>query len=164
MKYGALSVILWIIPLLSPSHSFAPRPSRTRARAQVDMTAMPRRSKAAITSAILSSLLFLSTPTLSFSLEDGANDGSNAKIRRGGASTLQQGISKTITRGVNIDNADFHGQNLKGVAFQQSIVRDADFRGCNLVGAGFFDATLDGSDFEVTSSSRTTRAVLSPFI
>lgn len=37
--------------------------------------------------------------------------------------------------------------NLKGVAFQQSIVRDSDFRECNLVGASFFDATIDGSDF-----------------
>jgi uncharacterized protein YjbI with pentapeptide repeats len=82
---------------------------------------------------------------------------------------------------VNLDNSDFHGQNLKGVAFQQSeilvaifytylcsrlsslpfcplltyegIVRDSDFSGCNLVGARFFDTTLDGSNFEVHSLS-----------
>ena len=49
---------------------------------------------------------------------------------------------------MNLDNSNFKGQNLKGVAFQQSIVRDTDFRGTNLVGASFFDATLDGSNFE----------------
>ena len=63
----------------------------------------------------------------------GANDKSNTKIRKGGASTLQQGISKSITRGVNLDGTDFSKQNLKGVAFQQSIVRNADFSGSNLV-------------------------------
>lgn len=51
-------------------------------------------------------------------------------------------------RGVNLDRADFSNQNLKGVAFQQSIVRDAKFTNSNLVGSSFFDATLDGSDFE----------------
>lgn len=68
--------------------------------------------------------------------------------RKGGASTLQSGRTIAITRGVNLDNSDFSNQNLKGVAFQQSIVRDSDFRGSNLVGASFFDATLDGSNFE----------------
>jgi hypothetical protein len=80
--------------------------------------------------------------------EGGASLGSNAKITTGGASTLQSGRTIAITRGVNLDNSDFSNQNLKGVAFQQSIVRDTNFRGSNLVGASFFDATLDGSDFE----------------
>jgi uncharacterized protein YjbI with pentapeptide repeats len=84
----------------------------------------------------------------SLPLDLGASDVSNTKIQRGGASTLQAGIAKTITRGVNLDNSDFSGQNLKGVAFQQSIVRDASFKGANLYSASFFDATLDGSDFE----------------
>merc|ERR1712232_1225077 len=53
-----------------------------------------------------------------------------------------------ITRGVNLDGADFSNQNMKGVAFQQSIVRDASFKNSNLVGASFFDATVDGTDFE----------------
>lgn len=61
---------------------------------------------------------------------------------------MQTGRTISITRGVNLDNSNFRGQNLKGVAFQQSIVRDCDFKGANLVGASFFDATLDGSDFE----------------
>jgi uncharacterized protein YjbI with pentapeptide repeats len=77
----------------------------------------------------------------------GASDSSNTKILKGGASTLQRGISKVITRGVNLDNSDFNGQNLAGVAFQQSIVRESDFSNTNLRGASFFDATLDGSNF-----------------
>ncbi|KAL7574312.1 hypothetical protein ACA910_012553 [Epithemia clementina (nom. ined.)] len=78
----------------------------------------------------------------------GATSGANAKITTGGASTGQSGRTIAITRGVNLDGSDFSGQNLKGVAFQQSIVRDSNFANCNLVGASFFDATLDGSNFE----------------
>jgi uncharacterized protein YjbI with pentapeptide repeats len=78
---------------------------------------------------------------------DGAS-GANAKITTGGASTLQSGRTISITRGVNLDQSDFSNQNLKGVAFQQSIVRNANFRNANLVGSSFFDATLDGTDFE----------------
>lgn len=79
--------------------------------------------------------------------DQGGNDTSNTKIKAGGASTLQRGISKAINRGVILDRSDFSNQNLKGVAFQQSIVRDCNFQNSNLFGAGFFDATLDGSDF-----------------
>lgn len=78
----------------------------------------------------------------------GATSAGNAKITTGGASTLQSGRTITITRGVNLDRSDFSGQNLKGVAFQQSIVRDTNFKGTNLVGSSFFDATVDGSNFE----------------
>ena len=80
--------------------------------------------------------------------EGGATTASNAKITTGGASTLQSGRTIAITRGVNLDRSDFSMQNLKGVAFQQSIVRDSNFKGSNLVGSSFFDATLDGSNFE----------------
>mmetsp|Transcript_3941 Transcript_3941/g.6986 ORF Transcript_3941/g.6986 Transcript_3941/m.6986 type:complete len:245 (+) Transcript_3941:129-863(+) len=80
--------------------------------------------------------------------DTGASTAANSKITTGGASTLQSGRTIAITRGVNLDRSDFKGQNLKGVAFQQSIVRDTDFRGANLYGASFFDATVDGSDFE----------------
>lgn len=82
------------------------------------------------------------------SQEAGASLAENAKITTGGASTLQSGRTIAITRGVNLDRADFEGLNLKGVAFQQSIVRDANFKGTNLYSSSFFDATLDGSDFE----------------
>ena len=94
---------------------------------------------------LLTSPLIITPPT---AYAEGASTAANTKIRTGGASTLQAGRTIAITRGVNLDNSDFKGQNLKGVAFQQSIVRDTDFRGTNLVGASFFDATLDGSDFE----------------
>jgi uncharacterized protein YjbI with pentapeptide repeats len=83
-----------------------------------------------------------------FAADMGASLGSNAKITTGGASTLQSGRTIAITRGVNLDNSNFAGENLKGVAFQQSIVRYSNFKGTNLVGASFFDATLDGSNFE----------------
>jgi len=96
--------------------------------------------------AVSASLFVAVSPCLADS-DLGANDTSNTKIRRGGASTLQKGITKTITRGVNLDKSDFSNQNLKGVAFQQSIVRDTNFQNANLFGASFFDATLDGSDF-----------------
>ena len=98
---------------------------------------------------LLTSPLIVTPPTAYAAADDaGASKAANTKIRTGGASTLQAGRTIAITRGVNLDNSDFKGQNLKGVAFQQSIVRDTDFRGTNLVGASFFDATLDGSDFE----------------
>lgn len=94
----------------------------------------------------LVSTLSLTDPA--FAAEGGATAAANAKITTGGASTLQSGRTIAITRGVNLDRSDFSNQNLKGVAFQQSIVRDSNFKGSNLVGASFFDATLDGSNFE----------------
>jgi len=95
----------------------------------------------------LASVLSLAQPSFA-ATEGGATTAANAKITTGGASTLQSGRTIAITRGVNLDRSDFSKQNLKGVAFQQSIVRDSSFKGSNLVGASFFDATLDGSDFE----------------
>eukprot|EP00591_Stephanopyxis_turris_P004313 CAMPEP_0195520486 /NCGR_PEP_ID=MMETSP0794_2-20130614/17008_1 /TAXON_ID=515487 /ORGANISM="Stephanopyxis turris, Strain CCMP 815" /LENGTH=190 /DNA_ID=CAMNT_0040649857 /DNA_START=199 /DNA_END=771 /DNA_ORIENTATION=+ len=104
----------------------------------------------AVAITIFSSVLSTPTPSnIAFAAGDGggAQIGANAKITTGGASTLQSGRTIAITRGVNLDRSDFKGQDLKGVAFQQSIVRDSDFRGANLVGSSFFDATVDGSDF-----------------
>ena len=85
----------------------------------------------------MASVIFAS-PAISFADDSGASNVANSKIQTGGASTLQSGRTITITRGVNLDRSNFEGQNLKGVAFQQSIVRDANFKGCNLVGASFF--------------------------
>lgn len=97
-----------------------------------------------VTACVLGCLLSIS-PVLA---DTGASSAANAKLTTGGASTLQSGRTISITRGVNLDGSDFSNQNLKGVAFQQSVVRDADFSKSNLVGASFFDATLDGSNFE----------------
>merc|ERR1719437_374769 len=103
-------------------------------------------SAATATAALaLASTFFMAEPAFA---DGGAETGANAKITTGGASTLQSGRTIAITRGVNLDRSDFSKQNLKGVAFQQSIVRDSNFKGSNLVGASFFDATLDGSNFE----------------
>ena len=94
-------------------------------------------------SAVLAASLSFNTPPAVWAADSsGASSSANAKITTGGASTLQSGRTIAITRGVNLDNSDFSGQNLKGVAFQQSIVRDTNFKGSNLVGASFFDATL----------------------
>lgn len=57
----------------------------------------------------------------------------NAAIRRPLDTT---GARKTVTRGVNIENADFHGKDLSGVSFQQSLVRGTNFVGAKLVAAG----------------------------
>jgi Pentapeptide repeats (8 copies) len=89
-------------------------------------------AKVALSFGVVASLA-LAPPA--FAVNDGgATSVANAKITTGGASTLQSGRTIAITRGVNLDRSDFSGQNLKGVAFQQSIVRDANFKGCNLVG------------------------------
>mmetsp|Transcript_53521 Transcript_53521/g.64548 ORF Transcript_53521/g.64548 Transcript_53521/m.64548 type:complete len:263 (+) Transcript_53521:94-882(+) len=99
-----------------------------------------------ITTAVLLLTTTFSTPALAES--GGANLGANTKITTGGASTLQSGRTIAITRGVNLDGQDFSNRNLKGVAFQQSIVRNANFENANLVGSSFFDATVDGSNFQ----------------
>lgn len=104
---------------------------------------------AAFATFTLVSVMPLTDPAFAMSSDTGgATTASNAKITTGGASTLQSGRTIAITRGVNLDRSDFSNQNLKGVAFQQSIVRDSNFQGCNLYGSSFFDATLDGSNFE----------------
>lgn len=116
------------------SHTFSP------SRANV--------GKIILSAMLMASLSLSSSVAWAGGNDTGASSGANAKITTGGASTLQSGRTIAITRGVNLDNADFSNQNLKGVAFQQSIVRDANFKNSNLIGASFFDATVDGSNFE----------------
>lgn len=72
----------------------------------------------------------------------------SAKISGGGASTLQSGRVIAITRGVNLDNTDWEKKNLKGIAFQQSVLRGCNFKLANLFSASFFDADLSGSTFK----------------
>mmetsp|Transcript_45538 Transcript_45538/g.99184 ORF Transcript_45538/g.99184 Transcript_45538/m.99184 type:complete len:195 (+) Transcript_45538:177-761(+) len=96
---------------------------------------------------IVATLSAMLTAAPAFAGDNAAQLGS-AKIEGGGASTLQSGRRITITRGVNLDNTDWEGKNLKGVAFQQSVVRGANFKGANLFSASFFDADLAGSNFE----------------
>lgn len=110
--------------------------------------------RVAFSAFLVAAITFSSPFALAAHADGGAETGSNAKITTGGASTLQSGRTITITRGVNLDRSDFHGQNLKGVAFQQSIVRDSNFKDCNLIGSSFFDATIDGSDFENADMSQ----------
>ena len=43
---------------------------------------------------------------------------------------------------------------MKGVAFQQSVVRNANFKGANLFTASFFDADLAGSNFKAQVSHK----------
>ena len=78
----------------------------------------------------------------------GAEKAENSKIQGGGASTLQGGRRITITRGVNLDNTNWKGEDLKGVAFQQSVVRSANFEGADLRTTSFFDADLANSNFK----------------
>ena len=79
-----------------------------------------------------------------------ASQAGAAKIE-GRASTLQSGRIIAITRGVNLDGTDWEGKTLKGVAFQQSVMRKCNFKKTNLFSASFFDADLAGTSFEDAS-------------
>lgn len=63
------------------------------------------------------------------------------------SSTSEKSVVKTVTRGVNLEGANFSGQSFEGVSFQQSILRQADFSGAKLRDASFFDADLSGASF-----------------
>ncbi|KAL7514339.1 hypothetical protein ACHAXN_011595 [Cyclotella atomus] len=149
---------LFIAGLTGQALAFVPssisRPATRHDPSPLTLSTSNQASSAAAATALLS-LTLLTAPILApvnsiahADIDQGASSFSNSKITTGGASTLQSGRTISITRGVNLDNSDFSNRNLKGVAFQQSIVRDTDFRNSNLVGASFFDATLDGSNFE----------------
>ena len=139
--------LYWSVLILYSSFPLSLPTSHVHARLSL---LFPEHVLSQVGKASLSALLVgaLSVSPVLAATDSGASSGANAKITTGGASTLQSGRTIAITRGVNLDNSDFAGQNLRGVAFQQSIVRNADFKGSNLVGASFFDATLDGTNFE----------------
>lgn len=73
----------------------------------------------------------------------------SSKIMMGGASSGTKdalGSKKTITRGMNLEKADYSNQKLMGVSFQQSLIRSGSFKNTDLTGASFFDADLQGAD------------------
>lgn len=65
----------------------------------------------------------------------------------GGFTSTARSVTKTVTRGVTLENADFSNGNYEGVSFQQSILRQADFSNTVLRNASFFDADLAGAKF-----------------
>lgn len=72
--------------------------------------------------------------------------GGSASTGGGGSSDLKS-VVKTVTRGVNLEGADFSGRSFEGVSFQQSMLRGSNFSRCQLRDASFFDADLAGVDF-----------------
>ncbi|GJD12085.1 Thylakoid lumenal 15 kDa protein 1, chloroplastic [Galdieria sulphuraria] len=72
------------------------------------------------------------------------------KVGGGAASSGKKttGVSRTVTRGVNLSGADFSEQDLSGVSFQQSLLRETDFHGAKLVSASFFGAELSYANLE----------------
>ncbi|KAJ8604967.1 hypothetical protein CTAYLR_006897 [Chrysophaeum taylorii] len=110
-----------------------------------ECTAAAKLCRRAASAALLSTALVASSPV---GAVEKSEQLSQAKIKGGGASTLQSGRVIAITRGVNLDNTIWEKQNLKGVAFQQSVLRNCNFKFANLFSASFFDADLSGSSFE----------------
>ncbi|GJQ09601.1 hypothetical protein GpartN1_g1392.t1 [Galdieria partita] len=72
------------------------------------------------------------------------------KVGGGAASSgkTSTGVSRTVTRGVNLSGADFSKQELSGVSFQQSLLRETDFHAAKLVSASFFGAELSYANLE----------------
>lgn len=160
MKITAVARLLCILTCGSAANGFAPSTTTTTtvaskrtfalAASESDDESSPLSSLTRTCASFLAAAAVFGATAVApvLAVEQGASTAANAKITTGGASTLQSGRTIAITRGVNLDRSDFSGQNLKGVAFQQSIVRDSNFKGSNLVGSSFFDATVDGSNFE----------------
>jgi hypothetical protein len=149
MKIPTVAVVVLASLAASQVEGFCVFPAKQTPVKSIAVSSQANGLVTTVAKATMTALVFgaLSLGSPAFA-DDGASSGANAKITKGGASTLQSGRTISITRGVNLDRQDFSYQNLKGVAFQQSIVRDASFKGSNLVGSSFFDATVDGTDFE----------------
>lgn len=56
---------------------------------------------------------------------------------------MDLGARRTVTRGVNLENADFSGKDMSAVSFQQSIVRGTNFKKSKLVAAGAWCASMN---------------------
>lgn len=136
-----------VLPILPPA-----RPCRTshlRPRPPAALASSALRPLAAAAAASILLLFHPSTPAIA--LADPAVDARTAtKVAGGSASTNGKGsmrsVIKNLTRGVNLEGADFSEQDFEGVSFQQSILRQANFRNSNLASASFFDADLTGAD------------------
>lgn len=138
-----------------PSTAFLPTPrlpyipnSPTRLRPPPICKVSTPKWRTALTAAAVATLVSIS-PVCA---EDAVDVRPQLKVSGGSASTSAgskgaRTVVKTVTRGVNLEGADFSGQDFEGVSFQQSILRQADFSGANLLNASFFDADLSGANF-----------------
>lgn len=138
-----LAVAAWLVPVSSLKAPFLPRAPQRSPKFSVDSN---QAAATALAAAVI--LSGVHVPAAWADTDGGASDYANSKIRTGGASTITRGVKKLITRGVQMDGADFSAQDLTGVSFQQSQVRGGNFKKAVLFGASFFDATLDDSNFE----------------
>lgn len=73
----------------------------------------------------------------------------------GGERSSRRSVTKTVTRGITLENADFSNGDFEGVSFQQSILRQANFSNSILKNASFFDADLTGANFSNADLSNT---------
>lgn len=73
----------------------------------------------------------------------------------GGETSTRRSVTKTVTRGITLENADFSNGDFEGVSFQQSILRQANFSNSILRNASFFDADLTGANFTNADLSNT---------
>lgn len=130
-------------PLRPPSR----RPSRAPVHCRPTCTARPTR-RAALAGTAAAAFL-LCAPALA---ADEVDLRPQLKVSGGSASTSggssTRTVIKTVTRGVNLEGADFSNQAFDGISFQQSILRQADFSGSSLRDASFFDADLSGANFK----------------
>lgn len=118
-------------------------------RVKVTCAAQPPTWRQALSTTLAVALVAGAT---TFALAENLDIRPQLKVSGGSAST-SAGVSgartvvKTVTRGVNLEGADFSAQNFEGVSFQQSILRQANFTNCNLRNASFFDADVSGAKF-----------------
>jgi Pentapeptide repeats (9 copies) len=127
-------------------------------RASASSTPSVPSTSSALVAAALAALLLLPTTLIPSPVNasagaeasDSASQRTQLKVPGGSASTSgtrgMRSVIHTVTRGVNLEGADFSGQDFTGVSFQQSILRQASFARAVLPNASFFDADLSGAD------------------